>query len=134
MHKTLVIEDVVTDVRRAGEVLTSLGVTDVGVMRDIPAALLALRAAIEAEDPLPETVILDLNFSGDSGFEILRLWHSNPKFKKATTIVVWTAMGDTEHKICRAFGVKTVVPKWEGTPALERALRSSMNLPEGPRP
>lgn len=132
MNRILVIEDVVSDVRRAGDVLASLGLNDIRVFRDIPSALRELNVALEAGDALPETVILDLNFNFESGFEILRLWHSTPKFRDATTIIVWTAMGDTEHEICRAFGVKTVVPKWEGTPALERALRSTMQLSEVP--
>jgi CheY-like chemotaxis protein len=127
VSKVLIIEDVASDVRRAGEVLDSMGVKDIEVKRNIQMALQDLNEALEENGTLPETIILDLNFGSDSGFEILRLWHSNAAFKKATKIVVWTAMGETEHKICRAFGVNSVVPKWEGTPALERALRNSID-------
>ena len=127
MSKVLIIEDVATDVRRAGEVLASMGVKDIEVKRNVQMALQDLSDALEEKGALPETIILDLNFGSDSGFEILRLWHSTPAFKKKTKIVVWTAMGETEHKICRAFGVDAVVPKWEGTPALERALRNSID-------
>ena len=127
VSRVLIIEDVATDVRRAGEVLASMGVKDIEVKRNIQMALQDLNDTLEEDGALPETIILDLNFGSDSGFEILRLWHSTPTFKKATKIVVWTSMGETEHKICRAFGVSTVVAKWEGTPALERALRNSID-------
>ena len=127
VSKVLIIEDAATDVRRAGEVLDSLGIKDVDVKRDVKIAFEDLAESLDEGSPLPETIILDLNFGSDSGFEILRLWHSNPKFKQATKIVVWTAMGETEHKICRAFGVENVVAKWEGTPALEQALRKSID-------
>jgi CheY-like chemotaxis protein len=129
MPKVLIVEDVASDVRRAGEVLASMGVKDVEVKRDIQATVESLNSALEAGEPLPEIIILDLNFGSDSGFEILRLWHSTPSFKKATRIVVWTAMGDTEQKICKAFGVENVVPKWEGSSALEQALRDSVDPP-----
>ena len=127
VSKVLIIEDAASDVRRAGEVLDSLGIKDVDVKRNVKMALEDLVESLDEGSPLPGTIILDLNFGSDSGFEILRLWHSNPKFKKATKIVVWTAMGETEHKICRAFGVENVVPKWEGASALERALRNSID-------
>lgn len=132
MTRVLIIEDVAADVRRAGDVLASLGITDVQVNRDVGSALRDLNDSLEDNGPLPETILLDLNFGSDSGFEILRRWHSSPRFKKATEIVVWTAMGETEHKICRAFGVRTIVPKWEGSQALERALRAVI-LPASPR-
>ncbi len=66
-------------------------------------------------------MVLDLDLGYESGFEILRFWHSNPELSKIK-MVVWTALGNEQRELCRLFGVRSVVSKWEGAPALKREL------------
>ena len=126
MQRMWIVEDVPKDIRVAGAVLTSMGVSEIEVRRDVKKAIQDLEGMLERSSPLPDGIVLDLNFGGESGFELLRLWHSTPKFKTKTDIVVWTEMSDSHQRLCQAFGVRAVVPKWEGPAALEKALKTRL--------
>jgi CheY-like chemotaxis protein len=123
MPKVLVIEDTPADIARAGKVLDATGASDVIVKSDGQSACHYLESLMERNEGLPGLILLDLELSRGSGFEVLRMWHSRPDFKKKTRIVVWTVMGETEQKICGHFGVDAIVPKWAGLDALENAIR-----------
>jgi len=70
---------------------------------------------------LPDVILLDLDLGYESGHELLRFWHGNAKLA-GTQVIVWTVMGKEQQDLCRLFEVNAVVPKWEGTVALKRAL------------
>ena len=134
MQRMWIVEDVPKDIRVAGEVLTSMGVSEIEVQRDVKKAVQDIEALLERSSPLPDGIVLDLNFGAESGFELLRLWHSTPKFRKKTDIVVWTEMSDSHQRLCQAFGVRAVVPKWEGPAALEKALKTRPQHSPAPLP
>lgn len=122
--RILLIEDSVTDINTCVTLLRNVGAAQVDVLGTIPAALLRLEETAEGKLARPDIIILDLNFSTESGFEVLRFWRSHPQLK-SIRVIVWTAMGETEKKLCQAFGVEAVVPKWAGYRELEAALRAS---------
>lgn len=123
--RILLIEDNPKDMKDCVRVLHNLGVRQIDALATVPAAILRLEQVLEGSERPPDLIILDLAFSVESGFEVLRRWKAEPRLKNIP-IIVWTAMGDTEQKLCEYFGVHRVIPKWEGLPSLEKALRASV--------
>jgi CheY-like chemotaxis protein len=122
MKRALIIEDRVPDIQRAIRVLHKLGIEEIDSFSRVDAALLRLEEAVEGKRSIPDLIILDLSFSTESGFEILRFWKSNKLLHDNTSVVVWTQMTDPEQELARCFGAE-VVPKWTGAAELETALR-----------
>lgn len=136
MSRVLIVEDNTSDLRQSAAVLKKLRFDEVDAVNNVPAALLRLQDALDKKKPAPDLVLLDLSFTRESGFEVLRLWKSNRDRLKNTRIVVWTVMGETEQQLCRYFGVD-VVPKWAGPDELENVLRDYVPpaaVPAQPQP
>ena len=129
MTQMLIVEDQPTDVRVAVDVARALGIA-VEARASASAAKLYLESAIEGKQDLPDVILLDLDLGYESGHEILRFWYGHPKLT-GTRMVVWTVMGEEQQGLCRLFNVTAVVPKWEGTDALKRMLKSL--LPQRPQ-
>jgi CheY-like chemotaxis protein len=72
-------------------------------------------------------MIVDLELGLESGYELLRFWHKNPRLR-AIPLVVWTVMGEHEREICGLFGVNWFISKKDGLHALLSALS---NIIEG---
>lgn len=128
MSRVLIVEDNTSDLRQSAAILRKLRFEEVDAVNNVPAALLRLQDALDKKKAAPDLVLLDLSFTRESGFEVLRLWKSNREGLKNTRIVVWTAMGETEQQLCRYFGVD-VVPKWAGPDELENVLRDYVPPP-----
>ena len=122
MGQVLIVEDNVSDIRNAAAALKSLGVSDVEAVSHVADAIARLQNAVDGLQPVPYLVLLDLDFSRESGFEVLRFWKSHPELK-ATQVVVWTSMGQTEMQLSRYFGVE-VVPKGSGAQSYWRCAAS----------
>jgi CheY-like chemotaxis protein len=123
MATLLIVEDQPNDIRVAAEATRSLGFTNVQARTSARAAQLYLDAALEAKEPMPDVIVVDLDLGYDSGFELLRFWHSHRELAGSTRMIVWTAMGEPQMEICRLFKVAAVVSKAEGIEALTRALQ-----------
>jgi CheY-like chemotaxis protein len=121
MKRLLIVEDQSADLRVAVDVVKSLGVSFVEARTSITAAKAYLESALDGEDPLPDLIIVDLDLGYESGFELLRFWHGNPKLLNVH-LIVWTVMGDEQREICRMFKVNAIVSKVEGASALKRAI------------
>jgi CheY-like chemotaxis protein len=121
MKRLLIVEDQSGDLRVAVEVVTSLGVPYVEARTSSSAAKLYLETALSREEPLPDLMIVDLDLGYESGFELLRFWHGNPSLS-TIRLIVWTAMGEEQHNICRLFKVDAIVSKADGIEALKRAI------------
>ena len=104
------------------EVLSKFANTEVSVARTVAMAVLQLEDARDNKVPAPDLIVLDLDFYGESGFEVLRLWRGDEKLKRIC-ILVWTEMGEKEQQMCEYFGVHKVVPKHAGLLELENAIR-----------
>ena len=72
---------------------------------------------------MPDGIVLDLDLSYESGYEVLRFWHSTPELNKIP-LVVWTILGEEQRQICSLFQVSRYVSKWEGGVAFHEALTS----------
>lgn len=124
MHKVLIIEDDPSDIKKSEEVLTRLGVEKIELATTVARALAYLEDVKTGSREAPDAIILDLSFSLESGFEVLRFWKSHPELKNIR-IVVWTAMGELEQHLCRLFGIQHVIPKWDNVAELEYTLKST---------
>lgn len=121
MKRLLIVEDQSADLRVAVEAFESLGISDVEARTSTTAAKQYLEAALSGAQPLPDLIIVDLDLGYESGFELLRFWHGNPKLS-AVRVIVWTVMGEEQLQICRLFKVDAVVSKTEGVTGLKRAI------------
>ena len=121
MRRLLIVEDQPTDVRIAADIAQELGFSAIEARATASAAKVYLEKALEGQAPLPDLILLDLDLGYESGHELLRFWHSNPRLS-GIQMIVWTVMGKEQQDLCRLFNVTAVVPKWEGVAALKRAL------------
>lgn len=120
----LVVEDSVTDLNNCVAILKKLGVAEINVDSNVPAALLRLQQIHAGNLPLPDLIVLDLALQSESGFEVLRYCRARPKLK-SIRIIVWTAMGKNSSELRDVFHVQSVVSKWAGARELEFALRAT---------
>lgn len=99
----------------------SVGITDIEARTSSRAAQTYLEKGIQGEVPLPDGIVLDLDLGYESGYELLRFWHSTPALSQIP-MIVWTLLGEEQREICRLFKVTVFASKWEGTTALKDAL------------
>jgi CheY-like chemotaxis protein len=116
----LLIDDQSKDLASAADVAQSLGVEDIQTKSSITSARAHLEKALTGEVPLPDAIVLDLDLGMDSGFELLRFWHSTPALS-GIPMIVWSVV-EEQRNICELFKVKTFVSKWQGASALREAL------------
>lgn len=121
MKRLLIVEDQSADLRVAVDVVKALGVSFVEARTSITAAKAYLEAGLDDKEPLPDLIIVDLDLGYESGFELLRFWHGNPKLSHIR-LIVWTIMGEEQRQICRMFKVSAIVSKTEGAVGLKRAI------------
>jgi CheY-like chemotaxis protein len=123
VNRLLIVEDEAKDLRIASNVAHSLGITDVDARSTSGSARAYLEKALDGSGPLPDGIVLDLNLGYESGYEVLRFWHSTPELKKIP-LIVWSILGDDQREMCSLFKVNHFVAKWEGEEAFRQALAS----------
>jgi CheY-like chemotaxis protein len=121
MRRLLVVEDQPNDLRMATEAARSVGITDLEARSSAMAARVFLEKGLEGEHTLPDAIILDLDLGYESGFELMRLWHSKPQLA-GIPLIVWTVLGEEQREICRLFKVTAFVSKQDGLMQLKEAL------------
>lgn len=121
MTRLLLVEDQPKDSRMASEAAGMAGISLIDAKSTAIAAKSWLEAGLSGDGTLPDAIILDLDLGFDSGFELMRFWHSTPKLR-VIPVIVWTHMDDQFGKLCDLFKVADVVPKWQGRDALLQAL------------
>ena len=122
MTRMLVVEDQPSDLQIAAQTARAAGITDVEARNTAQAAMLYLEKGLRAEQPLPDIIVLDLDLGYESGYELLRYWHSSPELRRIP-LIVWTILGEEQKEICSLFKVSDYVSKWEGAAAFREALR-----------
>jgi CheY-like chemotaxis protein len=128
--KTLMlVDDQPNDLRIAADVARDLGITELNAQTSVMRARLYLEQALEGEVPLPDGIVLDLDLGYESGFELLRFWHSTPRLS-TIPVIVWSIV-EGERKICDLFKVSSFVSKWEGPKAFREALAQLTTLAPG---
>lgn len=125
MQPVLIVEDNGKDLQQATTLLREMGAQELQATTSVAFALEYLRDVAEGKKEIPGLLILDLEFSSESGFEVLRYWKSTPSLKKMS-VVVWTVMGDVEQRLSEMFGVERVVDKKLGIRELEKVLKGML--------
>jgi CheY-like chemotaxis protein len=120
-NRLLVVENEPQDLKRAAETAKLVGFSEVEARTTPQAARTYLEKGLEGKLELPDTILLDLDFGVESGYELLRFWHSTPKLR-SIPLVVWSVLGAEQRDMCNLFKVNSYVGKWEGEPMLQQAL------------
>lgn len=121
----LVIEDSVKDLSTCVNLLNKMGVREVEATSSVASALSRLERARSGKLPIPDLIILDIVFSSESGYEVLRYCREH-KPLRGVPIVVWSIAGDAQRELTDVFGVKSVVLKRAGEAELEFAALSAI--------
>src|ERR1700752_2737195 len=121
MTRLLVVEDQPGDLQIAADLARSVGIAEIEARTSLHAARGYLEKVLRNEAPLPDGIVLDLDLGYESGYELLRFWHSTPDLRKIP-MVVWTLLGEEQREICNLFRVDHYVSKWEGIPAFREIL------------
>lgn len=120
MRHLLLVDDEPGDLKRAREAAESLGIEDVQTRTSVRAAHQYLEKGLAGEEALPDVIVIDLDFGHDSGFELLRFWHSTPGLKQIR-VLVWSVV-EEQQQICELFRVNSFVSKGSGVGAFREAL------------
>lgn len=121
MPLLLVLEDTPADLRLAVDSARRAGYTEFEVTGNAPEARTYLEKSLNGKIPKPDAMLIDLALGHDSGFELLRYWHSTTRLKQIP-VVVWTLARGTQLEICRYFGVQQLVSKDDDPNVLREAL------------
>ena len=121
----LVVENEPKDMKNAADWARAAGFTEVEGKTSPYAARLYLEDRLANGPKLPDGILLDLDFGIESGYELLRFWHSTPRLR-TIPLIVWSILGEEQKQMCSLFKVKQFVGKWEGDEALHNALRDVM--------
>jgi CheY-like chemotaxis protein len=119
--RLLIVENEAKDLKLAAEAARVAGIAEVDARTSLDGAKIYLEKGLSGEQPLPDGIVLDLDLGYESGYELLRYWHSMPQLS-AIPLIVWSALGNEHSAMCNLFNVKTFVGKWEGAAALREAL------------
>jgi CheY-like chemotaxis protein len=119
--RLLVVEDQPGDLRIATEAGQSSGYSQIEAKSTVGAARVYLERGLEEDQPLPDAIVLDLDLGYESGFELLRFWHGQPRLSRIP-LLVWTVLGDEQREICRLFKVTAYLSKQDGITVLREAL------------
>ncbi|HEY1986401.1 MAG TPA: hypothetical protein VGG85_13370 [Terracidiphilus sp.] len=121
MTRLLVVEDHPNDLQIAAETARSAGITDLEARTTAQAAINYLERGLRGDVPLPNGIVLDLDLGYESGYELLRFWHSQPALKKIP-MIVWTLLGEEQREICNLFKIDAYISKWEGLTTFREAI------------
>jgi len=123
----LIVEDHANDLHMAARAAEAAGFSQVNARASAETAKEYLETALRKGEPLPDAIILDLDLGYDSGFELLRFWHGNPRLAKIP-VIVWTILGDQYREVCRMFKVSAYVYKGEDISVLRQVLSGLSGL------
>jgi len=120
MKHLLVVDDQSKDLLAAVQVAESLGFEDIHAKNSAWSAREYLEKGLSGEIPLPDAIVLDLDMGIESGFELLRLWHSTPQLA-GIPIMIWSVV-ENHEELCQLFKVNSFVSKWQGMDAFRDSL------------
>ena len=118
----LVVENEPKDLKSAAESARAAGFREVEGKTSPYAGRIYLEDRLANGPKLPDAIVLDLDFGVESGYELLRFWHSTPPLR-AIPLIVWSILGEEQKQMCGLFKVNKFVGKWEGNEALQNALK-----------
>jgi CheY-like chemotaxis protein len=98
LKRLLVVENEPKDMKLAADIARSIGVPEVDGRTTFDAAKVYLDRGLNGEGPLPDGIVLDLDLGHDSGYELLRYWHSTPKLSDIP-LIVWSILGEEQRNV-----------------------------------
>lgn len=116
------VENEPKDLKRAAEVAKLAGFSEIEGKTTPSAARSYLEDRLAQGTELPDGIVLDLDFGYDSGYELLRFWHSTPGLR-AIPVIVWSILGEEQKQMCELFKISQFVGKWEENEVLQDALK-----------
>lgn len=119
--RLLVVDDQPGDLRIAAEAGEYSGYSQIDAKSTAGAARVYLEGGLNDDHPLPDAIILDLDLGYESGFELMRFWHSQPRLSRIP-LLIWTIWGEEKREICQLFKVTAYLSKRDGISALREAL------------
>jgi DNA-binding response OmpR family regulator len=119
--RILILDDNQKDLRFAAHTARSVGFENIETHDSLSSAICSLERGLRGEQPLPDVILVDLDLGFDSGFEMMRFWHSAMPHSNVR-LVVWSLLADTNREVCALFKVDAYVGKFEGQAALHDAL------------
>jgi CheY-like chemotaxis protein len=125
MALLLVLEDDPRDLRAAADIARRAGFCELELNHNANDAKVYLEKSMSGKVPRPDAMLIDLALGDESGFELLRFWHTRPQLKEIP-IVVWTLARGTQLEICRYFGIQQLVCKSDDPNVLREALASTI--------
>jgi CheY-like chemotaxis protein len=129
LKRLLVVEDQPHEIKLAARAAQSIGIANVEGRSSIRGAREYLDAGLRGDSELPDAIVLDLDLGYESGYELLRYWHSTPRLKQIP-LMVWSILGE-QREMCRLFKVTRFLGKWEGEEAFREALSTlTQSTPE----
>ena len=122
MSQVLVLEDLDSDVRELQATLRELGDFELRTFRAASQAVEHLSSTLERNQEKPKLIVVDLNLSDSSGYELLRFYHAHQEFHD-TPLVVWSVLdGETDKKLTGWMGAKKLISKNSGPTTLKKSL------------
>jgi len=118
MARLFILEDCAQDARVAEAVARSVGFDEVLGHLSVNAAVTRLLASLSGASALPDAFLIDLDLGAESGYEVLRLRHGNPKLARIPAIV-WSRLDHHHQELCEVFNIRQFVDKGRGTEALK---------------
>jgi len=119
--KVLVVEDISSDAILLREALRDAGMGDELVYANDGNTALEL---LQAEGPLPQLVLLDLNLPGISGHEVLDRVRSDPRLTQLPIVVLTTSGAPRDIAYAYAHRANAYVRKPNGFEALSAVARA----------
>ncbi len=124
LMQVLVIEDSIADLTNCVGLLRRMHAVQVDAISSIPGALARLETVLAGRLPKPDLIILDLNFSSLSGFDVLRFLRIHTMMR-SIPVIVWTIMTRDAEELRDVYGVRQVVGKLAGPRELQEAVLSA---------
>ena len=119
--RILVVEDIGSDSILLREALRDVGLADELVYANDGNAALEV---LQAEGPLPQLVLLDLNLPGISGHEVLDRVRSDPRLAQLPIVVLTTSGAPRDVAFAYAHRANAYVRKPNGFEALTNVARA----------
>jgi CheY-like chemotaxis protein len=120
--RILILEDNPADLKIASEIAHQEGFTHIETYTTLFPVLNRLEEGQKDDNALPEVILVDLDLGLDSGYELVRVWHSTPQLSRIK-LIVWSHLGEEHQSVCDLFKVDCYVPKWKGVAALRESLK-----------
>jgi len=122
MSVLFVLEESVLDMRIAEAAALSAGFTPVTGQLSAHVALSRLLATLTNSAPLPDAFLIDLDLGHQSGYDVLRLRHTNLQLRRIPAIV-WTRLDQHNKELCEIFDITGFVDKDDRVDSLVSALK-----------